>query len=298
MGSFQGHVLPGSFFLVFALHWTIQIWIRYFKSKYESSTYRNSATYPLACLCGCFKRYQIEGVIKILVASIGIFGEVTNSYMQGGRFVVYIGNKQHSTMYAPFIVSGIVDILLHHKVRFVPKNSDYIALALAFTVEGLLFKFHLFGRNAIDIQIHTLLLYAIFCSALAILVQMRFPNNVLAGLTSAFFVLLQGTWFWQVAFILYNPRRSGERWSSEDHEHLMITTIMFGWHALIILIVIFTIGAIVNVFYCRILGYRRETNIEEIDLENMNDRREFKRALLAPQPGESDSETDILLSSN
>ncbi|XP_074662502.1 transmembrane protein 45B-like [Tubulanus polymorphus] len=246
MPTLIGHAIPGVFFSGFALHWTIQIWIRYFKCKRNQEKFYNSCTYPCSCFCGCFKTYQVESVFKVLFLTIGLIIEIVVGYADG---TVSVAQGQHSTMYCAFIVAGILDLLIHHKVRFIPKNADYMASFLAFTIEVILFKFHLHGRSSLDVQLHTLLVYVAVLSAISLLAEMRYPNSVLTGLARSFSVGLQGTWLIQIGYILYYPSPDASGWDGENHEQMMITTIIFGWHMLIILIAIITIGAIVSRFF-------------------------------------------------
>jgi hypothetical protein len=40
---------------------------------------------------------------------------------------------------------------------------------------------------------------------------MKYRHNILAALSRTYFFLVQGTWFWQVGFILYNPNPYAEK---------------------------------------------------------------------------------------
>lgn len=149
------------------------------------------------------------------------------------------GNAQHITMFFFFGLNGVVD-LCTHKQWDVPHNLDYVSAALAFAVEGFLFFYHLHGRSHMDImvvnykfptkyctnflklwfslfsfQVHMFLVYAIAACMISTLAEMVQPTNVLPALCRTFFTFLQGTWFYQVGFILYPP--FGEKWDQDDH---------------------------------------------------------------------------------
>ncbi len=47
------------------------------------------------------------------------------------------------------------------------------------------------------------------------LAEMFQPTNVMPALCRVYFTLLQGTWFYQIAFILYAP--SHNKWDEDDH---------------------------------------------------------------------------------
>lgn len=52
---------------------------------------------------------------------------------------------------------------------------------------------------------------------------------------------MQGTWFWQIGFILFNPNPSVEKWNEEDPETLMSATLCFSLHI---------IGCLVGKYIC------------------------------------------------
>lgn len=228
MGTFMGHFLPGSFFAVFAIWWIFSALHRFYRGRYHKGpVFRATLTYPCLCCCSCLSRHQIEGFMKLFFTSIGLAGEIITG-MRHGTFAL-VGNKQHATMFAFFGVSGIVDIMMHHKVPL-PKFTDYVFNILCFAVEGLLFMFHLHGRSVLDKSVHHLLVYVIWGCAFATLVEMRFPKNIFCCLTRCFFVLLQGTWFIQVGAILYPPFKGMKQWKGDNHDDIMIVAIIFAWH--------------------------------------------------------------------
>lgn len=62
MANFKGHALPGSFFLVFGLWWSVKYPLRYLSQKASKKSQNNY----------CFQRMDaIEGGVKITFAVIG-----------------------------------------------------------------------------------------------------------------------------------------------------------------------------------------------------------------------------------
>ena len=48
---------------------------------------------------------------------------------------------------------------------------------------------------------------------------------------------MQGTWFWQIAFVLYPPWDFLTNiWDPNRHDHLMVMVASFIWHGLVIMI--------------------------------------------------------------
>ncbi|XP_041351822.1 transmembrane protein 45B-like [Gigantopelta aegis] len=246
MGNFGGHALPGSFFLIFAIWYTVNIFRKYYICRQRNQRFTSCIAYPCFCLCGRLKEFPLEGCCKILLISVGLFLEIYTG-MRNGQFVA-IGNGQHATMFFFFGLTGIMDILVHYRAPL-PPDVDYISNILAFAVEGLLFKFHLHGRTDLDVLLHTFLLYIIAASVFSLLLEMRFRHNVLATLARAYLFFLQGTWFWHVGYILYNPVSSAGRWDEENKEQMMLATLYFSWHVGAVFVFMLLIGAVIACLY-------------------------------------------------
>ena len=291
MGSFGGHALPGSFFIIFALWWTWATFSRYYNCRRKNIRFTATATYNFPFLCGRLKEWPIEGMLKIFFVFIGFSLEIYTG-MSGGRFV-NMSNGQHATMFFYFGFTGIVDILLYFKAPL-PPNMDYASMLLALMAEGLLFKFHLHGRTDLDVLVHTLLLYGIAANMVSVMVEMRYRHNVLSPLTRAYFLLLQGTWFWQVGWILYPPFDSSAHWDEEDHEQMMIATMMFAWHAIADVLIMLVIGAGVAFVQKRFSPFRKEDNMAMRRLINTSNDGETRVRLDDDSESELDVETPIV----
>lgn len=106
MGTLGGHILPGSFFICFSIWWSFITAIRFVQSKPRRSSdgssahrmlYRTSATMPCICLPGHkLRQAPMESWVKIILASIGIFGEIVT-----GMHFNYIRpiNKDDASLY-------------------------------------------------------------------------------------------------------------------------------------------------------------------------------------------------------
>lgn len=244
MGTFGGHALPGSFFVIFAIWWTTQVYRRYFRSlRKDELPYRSSAVFPFSCLCQRVRSWPWEGILKMVFTAIGFAGEIITAF-KDGKFA-HLGNGQHATMFFFFGLSGAVDVLVH--LRFpLPKDIEYVVGTLAFVVEDVLFMFHLHGRKPLDVLIHTLLVYVIHACVVVLIVETKYRDNVTVALARCYVVFLQGTWFWQAGFILYNPIAGAEKWNQDDHEQMMVVTMMFTWHMAAVFFAMMAIGVVVN----------------------------------------------------
>ena len=59
---------------------------------------------------------------------------------------------QHMTMFAFFLFHCFFELAYYYEVEAIPPYLDYLTVALAFLVEGILFLWHLHGRSMMDVQ--------------------------------------------------------------------------------------------------------------------------------------------------
>lgn len=229
---------------------------RYYLSKSRNSRFTSTATFNCTFLCGRFKNWPLEAYFKLICIGIGFFLEIWTGFSKDWRFV-NLGNGQHATMFFFFGLTGVVDIMIYHKCSL-PPDMDYVSIILAVIVEFVLFKFHLHGRKDLDVLLHTLLIYAIAAGIIAIAMELKYRNNILCALSRAYFTILQGTWFWQVGWILYPPFESSYKWDLEDHDQMMIATMIFAWHAAFDLLTMLAIGGVVSLVHRKWFNYRNE----------------------------------------
>ncbi|RWS14039.1 transmembrane protein 45B-like protein, partial [Dinothrombium tinctorium] len=280
MGTFLGHIIPGTFFSLFAVRWLCLTFDRYFKvllrKQYsQECSFRCTATYG----CSYCPNKPCEGYLKIVAALFGMISEIFTAFKHG-RFTE-MGNLQHTTMYFFFGFNGFVDVLTFHRFP-IPDGADYLTLAIACFVEASLFYFHLHLHTPLELIVHKLLLIAIVASLVSCLIELRYRNNVLSAIFRSMSALLQGTWFYQVGFILYNPIPGAIEWKTESHYEMMLITAIFCWHIAGVMLFTMSIGFIYyfknNLHYFRGKFYvngrnnlrlSEEANDNEIDLESL-----------------------------
>ncbi|XP_064615521.1 transmembrane protein 45B-like [Liolophura sinensis] len=281
MGSFGGHALPGSFFIVYAFFLTTCAYVKFLQSSKGDTRFKSFASFYFPY--GKLQRFPLEGLLKVLLTTIALSIEIYTGF-NNGKFVA-MGNAQHATMFAYFGFNGVIDLLQHFKAPL-PRDTEYVTLAMAFMVEGLLFKFHLHGRSQLDVLVHTLLLYVVYACIISVIVEMKYRHSILSPLARAYFSLIQGTWFWQVGFILYNPSPNAVPWKADDHGELTLVTLLFAWHALADFIILLVTTVTIHVC-CR-----RRNGIAENDVG-------LKRLLHSGSNGQavvcvqSDSDSDL-----
>jgi len=200
-GTFQGHVLPGVLFLIWAGWWT-----------YELLSSRGALAYE----AGLLERSLVMPWMKILLPVIGVFGELAP-----GRFEwrdAMVNNYQHAVMYVGFIIAGVVD-LLARKGRM-SRSGPYLAYAGAFLNAALLFAGHGHMGGLAD-TVHQLLVVLFVASAALALIEIRLPDRGIAWFRIGVMYAL-GFWLIEIAWLLY---RSG--YDLMDHHSQMKAYLFF-----------------------------------------------------------------------
>ena len=248
MGSFSGHVLPGSFFVLYGVAWIILAMLTHLKSKAGGSSqatgkkakhhsmvngvsffdYKRdiglSRKSWLPLPCSPLSRVPLEPIIKIILPFIGILVEAFltvikdhqgRPHITGSVYHVYKSDgyltdlgKLQHITMYGAFVLSGIVDILTIFVKF-PHQTSPLFLALAFLTEGILFYFHTEGRDAINIQIHFILTLVIGICALFAFLRTMYATNLLINLGLGFSIFLQGTWFIQAAHFLYPPGGKG-----------------------------------------------------------------------------------------
>lgn len=279
MGSFKGHALPGSFFLIAGLWWAgkYSLWYATLRNKSLGSTSTRLASRSTQ------RRLEvIEGSVTLFFSVIGMLAE--QFVADGPRLHLYdysehhwdrLHNWQHSTMYLFFGLAGAMSLIVH-TTDAAPLALDRLMLAIAFFIEGFLFLYHLHGRAMLDVHVHQLLLFCVFGEAMVSFLEVFHRGNMLLELLRASLTILQGSWFWQIGFVLYSP--SGAEWDQKDHNNMMFITMCYCWHLVFSLL-------IVSVLYCTIICVVRSRLKRTPPME---------MGLLKPRERQQESEDEIL----
>ncbi|XP_042115369.1 transmembrane protein 45A-like isoform X1 [Peromyscus maniculatus bairdii] len=226
MGSFKGHALPGTFFIIMGFWWGTKSILKYVYKKQTRTCYLSSKT--------LLRRAEIwEGVVSIFMALTGIVGE---QFISGGPYLILYKDGQwnqllgwhHTTMYFFFGLQGATHILCF-TTNFLPLSLSKLMLSNAIFVESFIFYNHTHGREMLDVFVHQLLVFTTILTGLVTFMEFLAKNNVLLELLRSSLIILQGTWFWQIAFVLY-PLSGSPPWNLTDIENKMFLTMCFSWH--------------------------------------------------------------------
>lgn len=247
MGGFVGHAIAGSFFLLFSVWWFIGILIGEPSRERNNDTRRRlladdtvGRARPAQVkfnkrawfVCpGRLAKVPLEPILKVVATLSGMIVELfpQKQYAlldENGEFIErHLNDHSHVAMYSFFTFSGVVDLVMWYRVLPLPPGTDYLALSLAFWVEGMLFYFHVDGRPQLDLRMHTILYLIIFITAGVLLLAMVWEKNSLLSILQAYLTSLQGTWFIQIAFALHGPNI----WKN-THTNVMVLPIVLAWH--------------------------------------------------------------------
>ncbi|XP_008294790.1 transmembrane protein 45B [Stegastes partitus] len=280
MANFGGHAIPGTFFLIYGFWLTVKHILQHYWRKNQP---KGRQVVPPS-----FKRMEyFEGGFTMFAAFVGIMveqfvvdGPHAHLYDKDKGTWVKLMNWQHSTMYLFFGIFGIA-LVASTASKLLPVGVDRLALSLALFVEGFLFYYHVHSRPPLDAHIHSLLLVAVFSGSGSTMLQVFIRDNILLQMFGACMFLLQGSWFYQIGFVLYPL--SGPQWELTLHDNIMFVTMCFCWHlAVALLLVVFT-SSVVWLTLTRFSGRRRDV---EIGMRNTSLKTSSQKALLE----ESDEE--------
>eukprot|EP00249_Psilotum_nudum_P005097 c18572_g1_i1 orf=625-1482(-) len=206
MGSFLGHLLPGTLFLFVGL-WHLSNSIVKFVA--DPRSFKARLWHPIPVTTGRL-RY-----LELYVIALGAFFDMCVEFFYSPhlKYIVdgalnssHMNDFEHAAMLLMFFLFGIA-ALLSETTRWLPlpDGALHIIVAMAFTAEYLLFNFHSTNHAGLEGRYHQLLVLLIGLCIISALLGAAFPERFVVDLVCCIVITLQGLWFYQTAFTLYGP---------------------------------------------------------------------------------------------
>ncbi|XP_042329914.1 LOW QUALITY PROTEIN: transmembrane protein 45B-like [Sceloporus undulatus] len=241
VNTFVGHLLTGGLFMFLGLLWAVKYPVKYLgqKSKYSVR---------ISKILHWVKFLEWGGIIFLCTLAIlseqlmpqsphfRLYNEETHQWIR-------LNFWQHSTMHFFFVMTGVVGILTHCKY-IIPVGLDSFFFSLTLFNEGMLFYTHAERMSALDQYIHYIMLIPIWSGAVCSLIEVWSRNNPILELFRTAVFITQGTWMWQIAFVLF-PRWGAGSWDHNDTHSCMFLAMCYSWHLEGVILFLFIVYGIV-----------------------------------------------------
>ncbi|GAU25014.1 hypothetical protein TSUD_154880 [Trifolium subterraneum] len=190
MGSFIGHILPGTLFLLVGV-W--HIWSSVVRYVSNPKTFRVCVWNPVPGFDGKFKH------LELYVISIGAFIDLCVELLIATQLKFFVGGILNSTYLNNFEHSGMLVMFL------IFEGALCLIAGTAFAAEYLLFNFHSTTHKGLEGYYHVLLAFLVGLCVLSSIAGALLPTSFPVDLCKGIGITLQGIWFYQTAFVLYGP---------------------------------------------------------------------------------------------
>jgi hypothetical protein len=242
-GSLGGHLLPGTYSIVFGLWWSFVLAVRHLRPGLKNRNKRLSFAFYFPFVSQ-ENQPPVESLVKLVSISAALMMETRSgvnfsSDTEHTLRTLYfdMGNIQHATMYAAFILGSLVELFIHY-ADLLPERTDLLAGAMAYFIEGFLIYSHSHGKLPLEVHVHSLLHACIFaCCLFTMLELIDNESKFWFAYGRCLFTVLQGTWLYQIGFMFYPPTARWRFWDLSERglrdleNNVPLVAIAFSWHA-------------------------------------------------------------------
>lgn len=206
MGSFKGHVVPGTLFLVVGL-W--HMWCSVYRYVTNPKEFRIRVWNPVPGFDGRLK--YLELYMVVIGAFIDLCIELVYAphlkyFVDGVLNPSHMNNFEHSGMLIMFFIFGLIALIsVKTSLLPLPEGALCLVAATAFSSEYLLFYFHSTNHKGLEGYYHYILVLLIGMCVVSSVAGTLVPSSFPLDLSNSIAITLQGLWFYQTAFTLYGP---------------------------------------------------------------------------------------------
>jgi len=252
-GNWEGHILPGTLFLVWGFHWMVSSFYRYAQSMQKNGApYRSRSTepiFPFWSWTAKFNKYPMEAILKVVICFFLFFLQInyqtykniicTSDEKRAGHIdTSHVASWAHASMNLGYMVSGMVEIVGYY--YDLPAGLEQVVLSLGIFIEGFLFLFHK-KHWPVDVTIHALLGYVIVAECTFTALEAFQPHNFIFTFGRIATHLFQGTWFYQSARVLFDGLVFWTETPDGEMGPSMFLPIIFTYHLLLLVVVMVAI---------------------------------------------------------
>lgn len=247
MGTFEGHLLIGMLFVIFALYYsmiTSLALLRGQKILTPPWSLREKQGHRW------WQRLPVIGTAKLVFSLQFILLEFF--YPPGSnrlkmidltdprRPFLFKENWQHATMYGFFALSGLVDVVTQVCQAWPSLKLERAVESLACSVLVLVMVSHVAHKDIVEIHIHLLLLLPIALLGLMLAVEVWMPHQPALWVLKSWLMLVVGSWMVQLGVLIYVPP-TGQPWRSDNPTDLSFIVLFFCWHLGLAVILLATV---------------------------------------------------------